>query len=185
MASAAGEEPAAIAFGSRTRREVENRGASQARNGPQRLRAGAHVGAMTPRAALHTRHASLTRRAPRRLFTKQVWNEVLALARQPGVLDLGQGWPDFGASAVARAAAADAITRDDDGGRLNQYTTANGLPALNAALAEYYGALHGWRLDPSAEVLVTTSATEGLYACLQVRRALRGARRAPAASVAY
>jgi N-succinyldiaminopimelate aminotransferase len=99
----------------------------------------------------------------------QVWNEVLALARQPGVLDLGQGWPDFGASSVARSAAADAITRDDDGGRLNQYTTANGLPALNAALAEYYGALHGWQLDPSSEVLVTTSATEGLYACLQVR----------------
>ena len=98
---------------------------------------------------------------------------MLALARQPGVLDLGQGWPDFGASSVARAAAADAITRDDDGGRLNQYTTANGLPALNAALAEYYEALHGWRLDPSDEVLVTTSATEGLYACLQVRSLLR------------
>ena len=108
---------------------------------------------------------------------------MLALARQPGVLDLGQGWPDFGASSVARAAAADAITRDDDGGRLNQYTTANGLPALNAALAEYYAALHGWRLDPGTEVLVTTSATEGLYACLQVRNLL-GARRTPADSVA-
>ena len=94
---------------------------------------------------------------------------MVALARQPGVLDLGQGWPDFGASSVARAAAAEAITRDDDGGRLNQYTTANGLPQLNAALAEYYAALYGWRLDPAAEVLVTTSATEGLYACLQVR----------------
>jgi aspartate/methionine/tyrosine aminotransferase len=73
---------------------------------------------------------------------------------------------------VARAAAAAALQSDDDGGRLNQYTTSNGLPALNAALAEYYAQLHGWRLDPATDVLVTTSATEGLYACLQVRPGL-------------
>ena len=85
------------------------------------------------------------------------------------MLDLGQGWPDFGASSVARDAAAAALRSDDDGGRLNQYSVANGLPALNAALAEYYEAMHGWRLDPATDVLVTTSATEGLYACLQAR----------------
>ncbi len=62
-----------------------------------------------------------------------------------------QGWPDFGASPVARAAAAAALASDADGARLNQYTVANGLPALNEAVAEYYGTLHGWRLDPATE----------------------------------
>jgi N-succinyldiaminopimelate aminotransferase len=108
---------------------------------------------------------------------------------------------------VARAAAAAALADDADGARLNQYTLASGLPALNAAIADYYAALYGWRLDPATEararaarrrmraeahthtraqraaatgtrlrsllhppcvqVLVTTSATEGLYACMQ------------------
>jgi aspartate/methionine/tyrosine aminotransferase len=63
----------------------------------------------------------------------------------------GQGWPDFGASPVARAAACAAIADDADGARLNQYTTAAGLPALSAALSEYYRVLHGWRLDPATE----------------------------------
>jgi hypothetical protein len=33
-----------------------------------------------------------------------VWNEVLALSRMPGVIDLGQGWPDYGADETARRA---------------------------------------------------------------------------------
>lgn len=30
----------------------------------------------------------------------QAWAELIRLSRAPGVLDLGQGWPDFGASKV-------------------------------------------------------------------------------------
>jgi aspartate/methionine/tyrosine aminotransferase len=52
---------------------------------------------------------------------------------------------------VARAAAAAALADESDGARLNQYTLASGLPALNAAISEYYGALYGWRLDPATE----------------------------------
>jgi len=50
---------------------------------------------------------------------------VTALAQLPGVLDLGQGWPDFGASEVACAAAAAAITRPPAHGapdNTNQYS---------------------------------------------------------------
>ena len=51
----------------------------------------------------------------------KVWAEVTALARLPGVLDLGQGWPDFGANDVARNAASDALVRSPDP-RANQYS---------------------------------------------------------------
>jgi hypothetical protein len=44
---------------------------------------------------------------------------VTALAQLPGVLDLGQGWPDFGASEVACAAAAAAIEHSPDPGTVN------------------------------------------------------------------
>ena len=35
-----------------------------------------------------------------------VWEEITAMASEDGVVDLGQGWPDFGASIAARASAA-------------------------------------------------------------------------------
>ena len=117
----------------------------------------------------------------------QVWNEIMALSRQPGVIDLGQGWPDVGASDAARSAAAAAVLDDSDV-KLNQYRRAkplqkrkqpsltlrppdctsvsDGLPVLTQALCGYYNALHGWGLTPS-DVLVTTSATEALYSIFQ------------------
>ena len=51
----------------------------------------------------------------------QVWAEVTALAQLPGVLDLGQGWPDFGANETARRAASEAILSEADA-RSNQYS---------------------------------------------------------------
>jgi N-succinyldiaminopimelate aminotransferase len=116
-----------------------------------------------------------------------VWNEIMALSRQPGVIDLGQGWPDVGASDAARRAAAAAVLDESDV-KLNQYRRAkalqtrkqppltlrpsdctsiiDGLPVLTHALIGYYNALHGWGLTPS-DVLVTTSATEALYSIFQ------------------
>jgi len=96
----------------------------------------------------------------------QVWNEVLLLSRAPGVLDLGQGWPDYGADEVARRAAAAAILDESDA-RLNQYSVADGAPELREAVSEYYAATQGWQLDARSEVLVLTSATEGLYTVMQ------------------
>lgn len=41
--------------------------------------------------------------------TGDIWNELLVLARQPGVVNLGQGYPDYDGSKVAREAAAEAM----------------------------------------------------------------------------
>lgn len=41
--------------------------------------------------------------------TGEIWNELLVLARQPGVVNLGQGYPDYDGSKVAREAAAEAM----------------------------------------------------------------------------
>lgn len=38
-----------------------------------------------------------------------IWNELLVLANQPGVCNLGQGFPDYEGSRVAREAAAAAM----------------------------------------------------------------------------
>lgn len=39
-----------------------------------------------------------------------IWSELLTLAGQPGVCNLGQGFPDYAGSKVAREAAAQAMT---------------------------------------------------------------------------
>lgn len=41
--------------------------------------------------------------------TGVIWNELLILARAPGVVNLGQGYPDYDGSTVAREAAAEAM----------------------------------------------------------------------------
>ena len=92
-----------------------------------------------------------------------MWAEVTALAQSPGVLDLGQGWPDFGASEVARRAAADAIVDSPDPSA-NQYSVVPGRPELRSAIERYYRST-GTR-EPG-EVLVTTSATEAIYVAIQ------------------
>lgn len=42
-----------------------------------------------------------------------IWNELLILARQPGVCNLGQGFPDYAGSSVAREAATQAMMEPD------------------------------------------------------------------------
>jgi len=92
----------------------------------------------------------------------QVWAQITALAAEPGVLDLGQGWPDFGASDVARDAAAAVIAADDDP-RANQYSVISGRPELVTALKRYYEATGS---SPS-DVLVTSSGTEACYVAMR------------------
>ena len=43
-----------------------------------------------------------------------VWRTVNALAARPGMVNMGQGFPDFPGSAVARAAARDALGKSAD-----------------------------------------------------------------------
>lgn len=42
-----------------------------------------------------------------------IWTELLTLARQPGVCNLGQGYPDYAGSKIAREAAAEVMMTPD------------------------------------------------------------------------
>lgn len=42
-----------------------------------------------------------------------IWNELLVLSSQPGVCNLGQGFPDYAGSRVAREGAAAAMVEPD------------------------------------------------------------------------
>ena len=99
-----------------------------------------------------------------------VWAEVSQLGRQPGMINLGQGFPDFPGSKVAREAAAAALMSGDV--NMAQYSDQQGLLELRKAISETRAAEHGGPpLCPLTEVTVTTSGQEALvaslHACLQ------------------
>mmetsp|Transcript_12347 Transcript_12347/g.40587 ORF Transcript_12347/g.40587 Transcript_12347/m.40587 type:complete len:411 (+) Transcript_12347:23-1255(+) len=98
-----------------------------------------------------------------------VWREITQLAQEPGMLDFGQGSPAFGASEVAREAAAANLLAPQtlERPRQNQYSAVGGLPELRKSLAEYYLRTHARELDADSEVVIVSSATEGL--CCAVR----------------
>lgn len=95
-------------------------------------------------------------------FGATVFAEFTALANASGAVNLGQGFPNFAAPDFVKAAAAAAITAD-----LNQYARGAGHPRLVQALAATYGALLGRELDPLTEIVVTTGATEAIFATIQ------------------
>ena len=98
-----------------------------------------------------------------------VWAKVLELAKPPGTINLGQGFPDFAGSASATAGAIDALQQ----GQHDQYTPVPGSERIRAAISGLYRRLYpdiprapggGSRaLDVATEVCVTTSGTEALY----------------------
>ena len=96
----------------------------------------------------------------------EVWTEINALAAQPGMINMGQGFPDFDGSLVAREAAASAIL---SGGANNQYSPQAGLPELRRAVSEAYGRVYPScaQHDPDKEVVIVTSGQEGLTASLR------------------
>lgn len=90
-----------------------------------------------------------------------IFDVMSRLAVQHGAINLGQGFPDAAGPQDVRAEAARALVEDS-----NQYPPMRGLPALRAAVAEHYGRFHGLTLDPDAEVVVTSGATEALAASI-------------------
>ena len=90
-----------------------------------------------------------------------VWEALNALSAQPGMINMSQGFPDFEGSAVAKAAASDALRA---GGPMGQYSPQPGLPALREAISRFYNRQHGVVYDPAMEVVVTAGAQEALAA---------------------
>jgi len=91
------------------------------------------------------------------------WEQLMVISRQyPDAVQLGQGYPDYEGSRVAREAAAHALLNEP---MLNQYSASAGLPRLVDALIGYYQRLHGIELK-KGQITTLTSGTEGLYTAI-------------------
>ncbi|KAH8074101.1 transferase [Aureococcus anophagefferens] len=85
------------------------------------------------------------------------------LGAREGAINMGQGFPDFEGSAVARKAAAQAL----DTPSLNQYSPIDGLASLRDEVSAFYERRYGARYDAASEVVVTSSGQEALVASLR------------------
>lgn len=89
-----------------------------------------------------------------------IFEQMSALARETGAINLGQGFPDTPGPADILNVAAGALLS-----RSNQYPPMAGLPELRAAVASHYAAHQGLALTPQ-DVIVTSGATEAIAATL-------------------
>ena len=92
----------------------------------------------------------------------RVWEEVNALAAQPGMVNMGQGFPDFPGSPVARSVARAALEEGSAG--LNQYSPQPGLLQLRESISAWQHRRYAAGYDPATEIVVTAGAQEGLAA---------------------
>ncbi|MFG1245505.1 aminotransferase [Xanthobacter flavus] len=90
-----------------------------------------------------------------------IFEVMSGLARTHEAVNLGQGFPDDPGPEDVRRKAAEAVV---DG--WNQYPPMMGLPELRHAAAAHYRHWQGLELDPDAEVMVTSGATEALAGAL-------------------
>ena len=90
-----------------------------------------------------------------------VFEVMSRLAREHRAVNLGQGFPDDPGPLDVRQKAADAVVNG-----WNQYPPMMGLPELRAAAAAHYRHWQGLDLDPDAEIMVTSGATEAIAGAL-------------------
>ena len=94
-------------------------------------------------------------------FGTTIFSEVTALAREHGAVNLGQGAPDFDGPPAVLAAAVKAVNS-----QLNQYAPGIGMPAAREAIARHAARFYGQRVDPETDVLITSGATEAVFAAI-------------------
>jgi aspartate/methionine/tyrosine aminotransferase len=90
-----------------------------------------------------------------------VFEEMNALARQYGAVNLGSGTPDMPVPPSIQAALRDAVAAGH-----NRYAPVKGEIVLREAVAAHAARFYGQEIDPAAEVSITNGVTEGLYAAL-------------------
>lgn len=90
-----------------------------------------------------------------------IFTVMSALAQEHGAINLGQGFPDGEGPEPIRAAAARALLEGP-----NQYPPSTGIPELRQAVADHNRRFYELEVDPDAEVIVTSGATEALADCL-------------------
>jgi N-succinyldiaminopimelate aminotransferase len=94
-------------------------------------------------------------------FGMTVFVEINNLAQQHNAVNLGQGAPDFDGPPEVLAAAVTAVNS-----ALNQYAPGIGMAAARAAIANHAERFYGQKINPDTEVLVTSGATEGVFAAI-------------------
>ncbi len=94
-------------------------------------------------------------------FGTTIFETMSRLAQAHGAVNLGQGFPEGLEPADVVAKAAEAVSHGP-----NQYPSMMGIPELRQAIAAHDRRFYGLGLDPMAEVMVTSGATEALAACL-------------------
>ena len=94
-------------------------------------------------------------------FGTTVFVEINNLARQHGAVNLGQGAPDFDGPPEVLQAAVNAVN-----GALNQYAPGIGMATVREAIARHAERFYGQKLNPETDVLVTSGATEGVFAAI-------------------
>ena len=95
-------------------------------------------------------------------FGTTVFAEYSALSLEYDAINLGQGFPDFPAPDFVIEAARTALASG-----YNQYARSAGHPRLVNALAAVYSPVFDRELDPLTQIVVTTGATEGIFATMQ------------------
>jgi len=94
-------------------------------------------------------------------FGTTVFVEINNLARQFDAVNLGQGAPDFDGPPEILAAAVEAVN-----GAFNQYAPGIGMPTVREAIAGHAERFYRQKLDPETDVLVTSGATEAVFAAI-------------------
>ena len=90
-----------------------------------------------------------------------IFSVMSALAAEHQAVNLGQGFPDFGAD----PALLDCVSRAMADGH-NQYPPMPGVPALREAIAGKITAIHQRRYDPATEITVTAGATQAILTAI-------------------
>jgi len=87
-----------------------------------------------------------------------IFSVIGQLSAQHQAINLSQGAPNF----PCDPALVEAVSRAMREG-YNQYAPMTGWPALKEALAAKVAALYGQHYDPATEVLISASASQGIY----------------------
>lgn len=90
-----------------------------------------------------------------------IFSVIGQLSAQHNAINLSQGAPNF----PCDTALIQGVTAAMEQGQ-NQYAPMTGLPALKAVLASKVETLYGQRYDAASEILITASASQGIYAAI-------------------
>ncbi|AIR01606.1 pyridoxal phosphate-dependent aminotransferase [Pluralibacter gergoviae] len=108
-----------------------------------------------------TVHASVTPRTRLPDVGTTIFTVIGELSARHNAINLSQGAPNFACDPQLAAG----VTRAMAAGH-NQYAPMTGLPLLRTRIADKIADLYGTRYDADSEVLVTASASQGLYSAI-------------------